>query len=367
MKTLYIWQQQEWPNFKWDSKSISYYLGKVRNLQGQLLMKIERLGFKMQNSTVLDTLTADITKSSEIEGVIIDMNGVRSSIARHLGIETEGIKGRDRYIEGVVQIVMDATHNCNKQLTVTRLFNWHAALFPTGRSGAMKITVANWRKGDEPMQVVSGAMGKEKVHFQAPDSKEVASQMRLFLKWINKEEKIDPFLKSAIAHLWFVTVHPFDDGNGRLARTIADMMLARADNMPHRFYSMSAEILKERKEYYDILEKTQKGSLDITSWLAWFLKCLENAIKTTEKAIGTTIKKSEFWEKHRSTPMNVRQVKIVNMLWDGFYGNLTTSKWAKIAKCSQDTALRDIEDLISKKILKKSAASGRSTSYEFVI
>src|SRR5574344_1540323 len=258
----------------------------------------------------------------------MDMNGVRSSIARHLGIETEGIKGRDRYIEGVVQIVMDATHNCHKQLTVTSLFNWHAALFPTGRSGAMKINVANWR---------------------------------------NKEEKIDPFLKSAIAHLWFVTVHPFDDGNGRLARTIADMMLARADNMPHRFYSMSAEILKERKKYYDILEKTQKGSLDITSWLAWFLKCLENAIKTTEKAIGTTIKKSEFWEKHRSTPMNVRQVKIVNMLWDGFYGNLTTSKWAKIAKCSQDTALRDIEDLISKKILKKSAASGRSTSYEFVI
>lgn len=367
MRSIYIWQQKEWPHFMWDDAKLSFKLGRVRSLQGKLVGKMSALGFDLKNCAMLDALTADITKSAEIEGEILNTDQVRSSVARHLGIEIEGLPEADHYIDGVVQVMIDATQNYMQPLTDERFFNWHAALFPTGRSGVYKITVADWRQGSEPMQVISGAMGKEKIHYQAPDSGTVPLQMKLFLGWANAAQKIDPVLKAAIAHLWFVTIHPFDDGNGRISRTITDLFLARADEMPHRFYSMSAEIRKQRKGYYDILEKTQKGGLDITGWLEWFLDCLEVALLDTEKSISTILQKAAFWDKHRLVSMNERQIKMVNLLWDGFDGKLTSSKWGKIIKCSSDTALRDIQDLIVKDVLRKTEEGGRSTNYELVL
>ena len=367
MNAIYIWQQTDWPKFTWNDTLLSYKLGRVRGLQGKLVGKMSALGFDLKNSAMLDTLTADITKSSEIEGEILNGDQVRSSVALHLGIKTEGLPEADRYVDGVVQLMMDATQNYMNPLTEERLFNWHAALFPTGRSGIYRITVADWRQGVEPMQVISGAMGKERVHYQAPDSDNIPFQMKLFLDWANDNQKIDPVLRSAIAHLWFVTIHPFDDGNGRIARTIMDLFLARADEMPHRFYSMSAEIRKQRKGYYEILERTQKGGLDITDWLEWFLDCLEAALINTEKSISTVLQKAAFWDKYRLVPVNERQIKMVNLLWDGFDGKLTSSKWGKITKCSADTALRDIQDLITKGVLRKTDEGGRSTNYELVI
>ena len=367
MSLIYIWQQKGWPDFIWDNSRLSYKLGRVRSLQGRLIGKISMLGFDLKKCAMLDALTADITKSSEIEGEILDIDQVRSSVARHLGIEIEGLSETDRYVDGVVQVMIDATQNYEKPLTDERLFNWHAALFPTGRSGAYKITVADWRQGIEPMQVISGAMGKEKIHYQAPDSNSVPYQMSLFLAWANGNQKIDPVLKAAVAHLWFVTIHPFDDGNGRISRTITDLFLARADEMPHRFYSMSAEIRKQRKGYYEVLEKTQKGGLDITIWLEWFLDCMEAALLNTEKSISAILQKAAFWDKHRLVPMNERQIKMVNLLWDGFDGKLTSSKWGKITKCSPDTALRDIQDLIAKGVFRKTDEGGRSTNYELAL
>lgn len=367
MVNIYIWQQKDWPNFTWDDSRLSYKLGRVRSLQGKLVGKMSALGFDLRNSAMLDALTSDITKSSEIEGEILNVDQVRSSVARHLGIEIEGLPEADRYVDGVVQVMIDATQNYMQPLTAERLFNWHAALFPTGRSGIYKITVADWRQGSEPMQVISGAMGKEKIHYQAPDSDNVPNQMKLFLRWANSEQKIDSVLKAAITHLWFVTIHPFDDGNGRISRTITDLFLARADEMPHRFYSMSAEIRKQRKGYYEILEKTQKGGLDITAWLEWFLDCLEAALCDTEKSISTILQKAAFWDKHRLISMNERQIRMVNMLWDSFDGKLTSSKWGKITKCSPDTALRDIQDLINKGVLCKTDEGGRSTNYKLAL
>lgn len=365
MKMVYIWQQKGWPAFTWDAAKLSYKLGRVRGLQGKLVGKMGTLGFDLKNSAMLDALTVEITKSSEIEGEILNSEQVRSSVARHLGIEMEGLPEADRYVDGVVQLMMDATQNYMAPLTEERLFDWHAALFPTGRSGIYKITVADWRKGEEPMQVISGAMGKEKVHYQAPDSKDVPEQMQLFFDWANDNQRLDPVLKAAIAHLWFVTIHPFDDGNGRISRTITDLFLARADEMPHRFYSMSAEIRRQRKEYYEVLEKTQRGGLDITGWLEWFLDCLEAALLHTETSIDMVLRKAAFWDRFRLTTMNERQVKMVNRLWDGFEGKLTSSKWGKMAKCSADTALRDIQDLIAKGVLRKAEeGGGRSTNYE---
>lgn len=367
MERIYIWQQQNWPDFTWDDAKLSYKLGKVRSLQGKLAGKMSMLGFELKSNAMLDALTDDVTQSSEIEGEILNAAQVRSSVAHHLGIETEGLPEADRYVDGVVQVMIDATRNYALPLTDERLFNWHAALFPTGRSGAYKITVADWRQGTDPMQVISGAMGKEKIHYQAPDSDDVPYQMKLFLKWANDEQKIDPVLKAAIAHLWFVTIHPFDDGNGRLSRTITDLFLTRADEMPHRFYSMSAEIRKQRKDYYEILEKIQKDGLDITAWLEWFLDCLEAALLHSEKSISLVLQKSAFWDKHRLVVMNERQIRMVNMLWDGFDGKLTSSKWGKITKCSPDTALRDIQDLINKGVLRKTEEGGRSTNYELAL
>ncbi len=334
-------------------------------MQGRLIGKMESLGFDLRNEALLDTFTLDVLKSSEIEGVYLNPDQVRSSIARRLGMEIAGSVEWDRNVDGVVEMMLDATQNCFKPLTSERLFDWHAALFPTGRSGMYKITVADWRKDSTgPMQVVSGALGKEKVHFQAPDSIIVEKEMNQFLDWFNNNQKIDLVIKAAIAHLWFVTIHPFEDGNGRITRALTDMLLARSDKSNQRFYSMSAQIRIERKQYYEILEKTQKGDLDITDWIKWFLNCLINSLKSTDAVLIRVLFKADFWSKHSKTLTNDRQKKLLNKLLDGFDGKLTSSKWAKIAKCSKDTAIRDINDLIDKNILQKEAAGGRSTNYE---
>ncbi len=363
----YIHELEGFPDFVWDDAELQFTLGRVRNLQGRLLGQMGALGFALKEEAVLETLTLDVLKSTEIEGEILNPEQVRSSIARRLGMDISGLVPSDSHVDGVVEMMLDATQHNQKALTARRLFNWHSALFPTGRSGMYKIVVGNWRKeGTDPMQVVSGAMGKEKVHYQAPEAIKVGNEMSKFLVWFNGEQKIDPVIKAGIAHLWFLTIHPFDDGNGRIARAIADMQLARADGSAQRFYSMSVQIRKERKEYYEISEKTQKGTLDITHWLKWFLDCLHLALNATEKTLEAVLTKARFWEKHSTTILNARQRTMINKLFDGFDGKLTSSKWAKINKCSADTALRDIQDLIGKEILCKEQAGGRSTNYELL-
>ncbi|SNS31796.1 Fic family protein [Belliella buryatensis] len=362
---IYNHQNPNWPSFHWKNEEIINLLSQARNLQGRLTGKMESLGFDLRNEAMLDTLTLDVLKSSEIEGEYLNPDQVRSSIARKLGLEIAGSVESDRHVDGLVEMMVDATRNCFQALTKDRLFDWHAALFPTGRSGMYKITVADWRKDSTgPMQVVSGALGKEKIHFQAPDAALVENEMRQFLDWFSSNNDIDLVLKAAIAHLWFVTIHPFEDGNGRITRALTDMLLAQSDKSNQRFYSMSAQIRIERKAYYEILEKTQKGNLDITAWIHWFLNCLINALQATEATLVKVLFKADFWAKHSKTLLNERQSKILNMLMDGFEGKLTSSKWAKIAKCSKDTAIRDINDLIDKDILQKEPAGGRSTNYE---
>ena len=364
MRPIYIWQYPEWPSFTWNDSRLIALLSEVRNLEGKIQGMMDGLGFNVQSMTALNVMTEDVLRSNEIEGVILNSDKVRSSIARHLGIDTAGLPQPDHYTEGVVQIMMDAVTNCNKPLTPERLFNWHAALFPTGRSGMYPITVGAYRTGGEPMQIVSGAMGKEKVHYEAPPSDVVPDMMTDFLTWINSDNTVtDPVLKAAVAHLWFVAIHPFDDGNGRLTRTITDMQLAKADGFPLRFYSMSAEILREKKAYYEILEHTTSNSTDITEWLEWFLNTMKSSILRAKETVKRVVCKSSFWQRHREIPMNERQVRVVNMLWDGFTGKLTSSKWAKITKTSQATALRDITDLIEKGILTAAADGGRSSNY----
>lgn len=364
MRPIYIWQYPEWPSFTWNDSRLIALLSEVRNLEGKIQGMMDGLGFNVQSMTALNVMTEDVLRSNEIEGVILNSDKVRSSIARHLGIDTASLPQPDHYTEGVVQIMMDAVTNCNKPLTPERLFNWHAALFPTGRSGMYPITVGAYRTGGEPMQIVSGAMGKEKVHYEAPPSDVVPDMMTDFLTWINSDNTvIDPVLKAAVAHLWFVAIHPFDDGNGRLTRTITDMQLAKADGFPLRFYSMSAEILREKKAYYEILEHTTSNSTDITEWLEWFLNTMKSSILRAKETVKRVVCKSSFWQRHREIPMNERQVRVVNMLWDGFTGKLTSSKWAKITKTSQATALRDITDLIEKGILTAAADGGRSSNY----
>ncbi len=320
------------------------------------------LGFNEKSSSVLSAMTEELISSSDIEGVQLNPNSVRSSIARRLGIENDGLLIEDHYVEGLVDVMLDAVRNCREPLTEDRLFGWHAALFPMGRSGMHRITVADWRKGDEPMQVVSGALGHEKVHYEAPPSDAVPKEMTRLFEWCNNYQA-SPFIMAAIAHLWFVTVHPFDDGNGRISRTLADMFLARLDEDSARYYSMSAEINRNKKEYYEVLEQTQKGNLDITEWLLWFCGCLENAIVSASGIIDRTLKKAQYWDAFQNVGINERQRKVINRLWDGFEGKLTSSKWAKICKCSQDTALRDITDLISKGMLISSNERGRNTNY----
>ena len=360
----YIYQQKDWPHFTWDNAALLPILTELRRKQGRLRAYMEFLGFAKQNETLLETLTLDVLKSTEIEGEILNPDQVRSSVARQLGMDIAGLTPSDRHVDGVVEMMLDATQNFSKPLTKERLFDWHASLFPTGRSGMHKIVVGDWRDNKKgPMQVVSGPMGREKVHYEAPQAKVLEKEMRLFLKWFNAAQTLDPVLKAAIAHLWFITIHPFDDGNGRIARAIADMQLARADGDHLRFYSMSAQIRAERKKYYDILEKTQKGALDVTQWMEWFLNCLDSALDATEETFKGVLGKAKFWDKHSTTSINERQQLLINKLLDGFDGKLTSSKWAKIAKCSADTALRDIQDLINKNILQKETAGGRSTNY----
>jgi Fic family protein len=364
---LYIHQKADWPQFKWEVEEIIHLLSEARNLQGKLQGKMEALGFEVRNEALLDTLTRDVLKTSEIEGELLNPDQVRSSIARKLGLEVAGLIASDRNVDGLVEMMIDATQNCFSPLSKERLYNWHAALFPTGRNGMYPIIVGDWRKDTTgPMQVVSGPMGKEKVHFVAPSSDLIEKEMNVFLNWYNQNDKVDLVLKAAIAHLWFVTIHPFDDGNGRITRALTDMLLAQSDKNNQRFYSMSAQIRIERKEYYDILERTQKGDLDLTHWIKWFLQCLINALDSTDEVLEKVLFKGKFWQIHASTLINERQKKLINKLLDGFDGKLTSSKWAKIAKCSKDTAIRDINDLLEKSVLRKESAGGRSTNYELI-
>lgn len=358
----YIWQQKDWPNFHWNSDALLEPMSRLSELHGLLNGRMSMLGFNEKNRSLLSTMTEELISTSEIEGVLINPNSVRSSIARRLGIETDGLFVEDHYVEGLVDVMLDAIQNCREPLTSERLFDWHGALFPTGRSGIHIITVAGWRIGDEPMQVVSGALGKEKVHYEAPPSTNVPEEMNTMMEWCNTT-KLHPFIMAAIAHLWFVTIHPFDDGNGRISRSIADMFLARLDDDSARYYSMSAEINRNKKAYYEILEKTQKGDLEITEWLLWFFNCLENAIRCASNIIERTLQKAAYWDKFNNVNINERQRKVINRLWDSFEGKLTSSKWAKMCSCSQDTALRDINDLIAKGMLEKSEEGGRSANY----
>jgi len=336
----------------------------VRHRQGRLIGRMEGLGFQLRTEAVLHTLTEDVLKSSEIEGEKLDRDQVRSSIARRLGIDIGGLTPADRDVEGVVEMMLDATQHYDLPLTSQRLFDWHAALFPTGRSGMSRINVGAWRDDKKgPMQVVSGPIGKERVHYEAPAAARLRPEIKRFLGWLEKESSTDLVLKAGVAHLWFVTIHPFEDGNGRIARAIADMVLARSERSPQRFYSMSAQIQLERKAYYEILESTQKNDLDITRWLEWFLTCLGRAFDRAETILATVLSKARFWDRFAETEFNERQRSMINRLLNGFEGNLTSSKWARIEECSQDTALRDIEDLIKKGVLTKDAAGGRSTSY----
>lgn len=361
---MYIHENKNWPNFFWDSLKLANLLAEIRHRQGKMLGRMEALGFSVRAEATLDNLTLEVVKSSEIEGEILDINQVRSSIARRLGIEVAGLVSSDRHVDGVVDMMLDATQSFEKPLSEERLYGWQAALFPTGRSGLSKITVGAWRTGENgPMQVISGAYGKEKVHFEAPEASRLPNEMAAFLDWFNAANNLDPVLKSAIAHLWFVTVHPFEDGNGRVARAIADMQLARADKTAQRFYSMSAQIRLERNDYYNILEQTQKGSLDITEWLTWFLTCLGRSFDQVEDTLQQVHRKTKFWDVIGHLELNNRQHTMLNKLLDGFEGKLNTSKWAKMTKCSTDTALRDIQDLMAKGILVKEDAGGRSTSY----
>ncbi len=360
----YIHELPNWPHFRWDSDGLAKHLAAVRLRQGRLIGRMQALGFRQQEEAVLATLTEDVLKSSEIEGEILDRDQVRSSIARRLGMDIGALPHADRNVEGVVEMMLDATQNFERKLTEERLFGWHASLFPAGRSGMSKIIVGAWRDNKSgPMQVVAGPFGREKVHYEAPAAGRLDAEMKSFLEWLNAEDNSDPVIKSALAHLWFVTIHPFADGNGRIARAIADMSLARSEGSSQRFYSMSAQIRLERNAYYDVLEATQKGELDITPWLEWFLSCLDRAFDGAEQTLAAVFQKAGFWKKHATAKINERQRDILNRLLDGFEGKLTSSKWALIEKCSPDTALRDIQDLIDQGILVKDEAGGRSTSY----
>ncbi|MBI4322208.1 MAG: Fic family protein [Chloroflexi bacterium] len=361
---MYIHELPDWPQFDWDRARLAQPLADVRHRQGRLIGRMEALGFNLRQEAVLQTLTADVLKSSEIEGEKLDAEQVRSSLARRLGIDIGGLSPAERRVEGVVEMMLDATRHYDQPLTAERLFSWHAALFPTGYSGMSRIRVASWRDDSAgPMEVISGAFGKERVHFQAPKASRLEREMAAFLDWFNSSSEIDPVLKAGLAHLWFVTVHPFDDGNGRIARAIADMALARSENSPQRFYSMSTQIRQERAAYYSILERTQKGSMNVTPWMDWFLGCLGRAIDGAETTLGGVLAKARFWERLAGVALNERQRLVLNRLLDGFEGKLTTSKYARLAKCSHDTALRDILSLVERGILVRNPAGGRSTSY----
>lgn len=360
----YIHNKPDWPRFHWNRESLSERLASVRHEQGRLLGRMEALGFKLRQEAVLKTLTEDVLKSSEIEGEQLDAEQVRSSIARRLGMDIGGLRPVDRNVEGVVEMMLDATRHYEQPLTAERLFGWHASLFPTSRSGMRRIRVGAWRDDSSgPMQVVSGPIGRERVHFEAPVAEKLNREMQVFLDWLDESTETDWVAKAGLAHLWFVTIHPFDDGNGRIARAITDMALARSEKSAQRFYSMSGQIRQERAAYYDVLETAQKGSMDITPWMEWFLGCLRRAIEGAQATLATVLSKARFWETFTDFSINDRQRLVLNRLLDGFEGKLTTSKWAKLAKCSHDTALRDILALLERGMLVRNPEGGRSTSY----
>ena len=380
MQRKYIHQLADWPEFQWDQEQLLNLLAQVRHDQGRLTGRVEALGFTLRAEAELKTLTLDVLKSSEIEGEILDVGQVRSSVARRLGIDIGGLEHVDRHVDGLVEMMLNATRQYQEPLTTERLFNWQAAMFPqaegatkSGRSGMTKISVGAWRTdANGPMQVISGpgpggnafAFGKETVHFEAPAADRIDEDMGAFLDWLKSEVAVDPVLKAGLAHLWFVTIHPFDDGNGRLARAITGMMLARSEQSSQRFYSMSIQIRKERKDYYQILERTQSGSMDVTGWLKWFLGCLSRALSDAQDTLSSVLRKADFWNRLRAHTINSRQQTMLNRILDNeFKGKLTTSKWAKMTKCSQDTAYRDISELIAAGVLSKNPGGGRSTSY----
>lgn len=366
-ESTYIWQAPNWPHWRYDLAALAGPLAAVSRAQGLLLGRLTDVGLGPRDQASLVALTEDVLKTSEIEGERLDATTVRSSIARRLGVDIGALAPVDRHVEGVVEMVLDATLRCAQPIDRERLFAWHAALFPTGRSGLATIRVGAFRDdADGPMQVVSGPLGWQRVHFEAPPATRLSREMEDFLDWCDRETPEPALLKAGLAHLWFVTVHPFDDGNGRIARALGDLLLARADGSPQRFYSLSAQIQRERGAYYDILERTQKGSLEVTEWLRWFLAMLLEAVTAAQHTLDAVLAKARFWQRWAALPLNERQLKLLNKLLDGFEGKLTSGKWAAIAKCSSDTALRDINELLAAGLLRKSAAGGRSTSYELV-
>ena len=364
-ESLYTWQSGDWPNWRYDLAALAEPLARISRLQGMLIGRLADVGMALRDQASLAALTDDVLKTSEIEGELLDTDAVRSSIARRLGVDIGALAPTDRHVEGVVEMVLDAVTHGETALTQDRLLSWHAALFPTGHRSLNPVRAGAYRDdASGPMQVISGPLGRQKVHFEAPPAERLASEMTCFLDWLNGNTADHPILKAGLAHLWLVTLHPFDDGNGRIARAVGDLLLARTDGSPQRFYSLSAQIQRERRDYYDILERTQKGSLDVTDWLRWFLDTLGQAIDTAQLTLNAVLGKTRFWQRWATTPMNKRQVKLLNRLLDGFDGKLTSSKWATIAKCSPDTALRDINELVALGILEKSESGGRSTSYE---
>lgn len=361
----YIWQASDWPRWRYDLAALAGPLAEVSRAQGMLLGRMADVGVLLRDQVTLTMLTHDVLKTSEIEGETLDVASVRSSIARRLGVDIGALAPVDRHVEGVVEMVLDATANCHAPITRERLFGWHAALFPTGYSGLARIRVGGWRDdASGPMQVVSGPIGRQRVHFEAPPASALDAEVGRFLGWLDAASDLPLLLKAGLGHLWFVTLHPFDDGNGRIARAIGDLLLARADGSPQRFYSLSAQIQRERKAYYQLLERTQKGSLDVTEWLAWFLAVLQRAVDQAQHTLDGVLNKACFWQRWAAMPLNARQVKLLNRLLDGIDSKLTSSKWASMAKCSPDSALRDINELLARGVLRKSAAGGRSTCYE---
>lgn len=362
--STYIHALPDWPAFRWNDKELATPLSTVRHLQGRLAGQMQALGLQARDEAVLRTLTGDVLKSSEIEGERLDADQVRSSVARRLGLDVGGLKPADRHVEGVVEMMLDATQRFDQPLTAERLFAWHASLFPTGRSGMQHIAVGAWRDDrTSAMQVVSGPVGRERVHFEAPAANRLDAEMTRFLDWLNGDTAMEPVLKAATAHFWFVTIHPFDDGNGRIARAIADLLLARSEGSPQRFYSMSTQIREERDGYYAMLERTQNGTTEITAWMQWFLACLTRAIEHAQRTLSGVIDRARYWERLRGVPLNDRQRLVIAMLLEGFDGKLTTSKWATLTNSSADTALRDILQLVEHGVLVRGTAGGRSTSY----
>ena len=360
----YIWQANDWPNWRFDLADLAGPMAEVSRAQGMLMGRLADVGMALRDQASLAALTEDVVKTSEIEGEHLNVESVRSSIARRLGVDIGALATVDRHVEGVVEMVLDATAKCTEPMSRERLFGWHAALFPTGYSGLSKIQIGGWRDdASGPMQVVSGPIGRQRVHFEAPPANRLEAETSRFLAWLNSASSEPPLLKAGLGHLWFVTLHPFDDGNGRIARAIGDLLLARADGSPQRFYSLSAQIQRERKAYYDILERAQKRSMDVTEWLTWFIATLHRAVDQAHHTLEGVLTKARYWRQWAGMPLNARQVSLLNRLLDGFEGKLTSSKWAVIAKCSPDTALRDINDLLVRGVLRKSDAGGRSTSY----